>query len=71
MLEKESSDSSEVDAVYDEDNKNDVVDLSYQNEAYWNLPQQVREAIDKAKIKNRKSEFYYKLKDLKFNIKRY
>ncbi len=55
----------------DEGDNNTKVDLSYKNESYWNLPQQVREAIDKAKIKNKKSEFYYKLKDLKFNIKRY
>ena len=71
MLDKESSESSEVDVASEEEDNNDVVDLSYQNEAYWNLPEQVREAIDKAKIKNNKSEFYYKLKDMKLNIKRY
>jgi hypothetical protein len=31
----------------------------------------VRKAIDRAKEKNRKSEFYYKLKDLKKQIKVY
>lgn len=57
---------------YDQDNQNNSqTDLTYQNEAYWSLPLNVREAVDKAKLKNNKSEFYYKLKDLKFNIKRY
>jgi hypothetical protein len=31
----------------------------------------VRAAVDKAKLKNQKSDFYYKLKDLKKNIKTY
>ena len=47
------------------------MDLTYQNEQYWKLPENVRDAIDKAKLKNQKSEFYYKLKDLKRNIKKY
>jgi len=35
------------------------------------LPENVRAAIDSAKSKNSKSEFYYKLRDLKKNIKKY
>ena len=51
--------------------KNYSMDMTYQNESYWKLPLNVRDAVDKAKLKNQKSEFYYKLKDLKRNIKKY
>jgi len=37
------------------------MDLSYKNKAYWQLPENVRNAIDLAKIKSQHSEFYYKL----------
>ena len=47
------------------------MDMTYQNESYWRLPENVRKAIDTAKSKNQKSEFYYKLRDLKKNINRY
>ena len=47
------------------------MDLTYQDENYWRLPENVRAAIDNAKKKNNKTEFYYKLRDLKKNIKRY
>ena len=47
------------------------IDLGYRTSTYWNLPPNVRAAIDKAKEKNRKSEFYYRLKDLKKSIKVY
>lgn len=47
------------------------MDMTYQNESYWRLPENVRLAIDNAKKKNSKSEFYYKLRDLKKNIKKY
>ena len=47
------------------------IDMGYQTSAYWNLPANVRAAVDKAKEKNKKSEFYYKLKDLKKSIKVY
>ena len=36
-------------------------DQSYKNKAYWNLPENVRNAIDLAKMKSKHSEFYYKL----------
>jgi len=36
-------------------------DESYKNKAYWNLPENVRNAIDLAKMKSKHSEFYYKL----------
>jgi hypothetical protein len=36
----------------DEDNKDFVIDESYRNEAYWKLPENVRAAVDKAKLKN-------------------
>ena len=31
------------------------MDMTYQNESYWRLPENVRAAIDKAKSKNQKS----------------
>ena len=34
---------------------------SYKNKAYWNLPENVRNAIDLAKMKQKHSEFYYRL----------
>jgi len=56
----------------DEDlDKDFVVDDTYKNETYWKLPENVRAVVDKAKLKNQKSDFYYKLKDLKKNIKTY
>ena len=45
--------------------------MGYQTSEYWNLPPNVRAVIDKAKERNRKSDFYYKLKDLKKSIKVY
>ena len=45
--------------------------MSYQTPTYWKLPPNVRAAIDKAKEKKRKSEFYYQLKELKKKIKVY
>ena len=37
------------------------LDLSYRNKAYWQLPENVRNAIDLAKIKSQHSDFFYKL----------
>ena len=60
---------------YDSDESDDAgsieIDKGYQTSTYWNLPPNVRAVVDKAKEKNRKSEFYYKLKDLKKSIKVY
>ena len=38
-----------------------VIDMSYKNRAYYDLPPNVRNAIDIAKLKSNHSEFYYKL----------
>ena len=43
-------------------------DESYKNKAYWNLPENVRNAIDLAKMKSKHSEFYYKLQTLNDKI---
>lgn len=43
-------------------------DYSYKNKAYWNLPENVRNAIDLAKMKQKHSEFYYKLQTLNDKI---
>lgn len=43
-------------------------DHSYKNKAYWNLPENVRNAIDLAKMKQKHSEFYYKLQTLNDKI---
>ena len=55
----------------EDENPDFVIDESYKNEAYHRLPENVKAAVDKAKLKNQKSDFYYKLKDLKKNIKTY
>lgn len=44
-----------------ERDKIDKHDESYKNKAYWNLPENVRNAIDLAKMKSKHSEFYYRL----------
>ena len=44
------------------------LDDSYKNKSYWNLPENVRNAIDVAKSKSRHSEFYYKLQNLNDKI---
>ena len=36
-------------------------DESYKNDQYWALPENVRNAIDVAKMKSKHSEFYYRL----------
>ena len=56
-LEEEDDESSDYET--DSDNSTDhytrpLKDNSYQNEAYWNLPEQVRLAIDKAQQKIQK-----------------
>ena len=35
--------------------------FSWRNQQYWALPENVRKAIDMAKMKKRHSDFYYKL----------
>lgn len=45
-----------------------MVDTSYKNEAYWQLPENVRNAIDLAKMKSQHSEFYYRLQTLNDKI---
>ena len=41
---------------------------NWQNDQYWQLPENVRKAIDIAKLKRKNSEFYYKLKLLNDKI---
>ena len=43
-------------------------DIQFKNKEYYNLPENVRNAIDMAKLKNNKSEFYYKLSNLNEKI---
>jgi len=38
-----------------------AVDESYKTAQYWSLPENVRNAIDIAKVKSKHSEFFYKL----------
>jgi hypothetical protein len=37
------------------------IDQSYKNDDYWKLPENVRNAIDVAKMKAKHSQFYYRL----------
>ena len=37
------------------------IDYSYRDAGYWALPENVRSAIDMAKMKSKHSEFYYRL----------
>lgn len=46
----------------------DCIDQSYKNEQYWQLPENVRNAIDVAKMKAKHSEFYYRLQTLNDKI---
>ena len=62
-----------ADSEEDEDSKSDefdenssqkqikIIDESYKTKAYWQLPENVRNAIDVAKMKAKHSEFYYRL----------
>ena len=36
----------------------------WRTEQYWTLPENVRNAIDKAKSKKTNSDFYYRLKEM-------
>jgi hypothetical protein len=40
----------------------------WRNAAYWRLPENVRHAIDVAKMKSKHSEFFYKLQTLNDKI---
>jgi cbb3-type cytochrome oxidase cytochrome c subunit len=40
----------------------------WKNEAYWRLPENVRNAVDLAKIKSKHSEFWYRLETLNDKI---
>jgi len=40
----------------------------WRNKAYWRLPENVRHAIDVAKMKSKHSEFWYKLETLNDKI---
>lgn len=44
------------------------MDNSYKNAAYWQLPENVRKAIDLAKMKSQHSAFYYQLQTLNDKI---
>ena len=55
----------------DEDNSQKqmkIIDESYKTKAYWQLPENVRNAIDVAKMKAKHSEFYYRLQRLSNKI---
>jgi hypothetical protein len=43
-------------------------DESYKTAHYWSLPENVRNAIDIAKMKSKHSEFFYKLQTLNDKI---
>jgi len=45
-----------------------IIDESYKTKAYWQLPENVRNAIDVAKMKAKHSEFYYRLQKLSDKI---
>ena len=74
-------DATEEDSETDSDNINTArmnkvytIDESYKNSVYHNLPENCREAIDKAQQKYQKSgktQFYHTLKDLNTNIQKY
>ena len=40
------------------------IDMSYKNAQYWQLPENVRNALDRSKIKNPHSDFFRKLASL-------
>jgi hypothetical protein len=42
--------------------------INYKNEAYWALPENVRQAIDTAKKKSKHSDFYNRLRSLNDKI---
>ena len=46
----------------------DIEDGSWKNDQYWALPENVRNAIDVAKMKKKHSDFYYKLRLLNDKI---
>lgn len=67
--ELEDEDSGEADSeMVDTSRQRRVVDTSYKNGAYWQLPENVRNAIDLAKMKSQHSEFYYRLQTLNDKI---
>ena len=39
-------------------------DMNYKDEAYWRLPENVRHAIDVAKLKSKHSDFWYRLETM-------
>ncbi len=43
-------------------------ELNWKNKTYWALPENVRNAIDVAKMKKKHSDFYYRLKILNDKI---
>lgn len=59
------SDSDDPDKSKDDGKK---VDYSYRDANYWALPENVRAAIDVAKMKSKHSEFYYRLQTLNDKI---
>ena len=48
--------------------KNSRIDTSYKDANYWALPENVRNAIDVAKMKSKHSAFYYRLQTLNDKI---
>jgi len=46
----------------------EIEEGSWKNEQYWALPENVRNAIDVAKMKKKHSDFYYRLRLLNDKI---
>ena len=59
---------SKIEEQYGKKTKKDNIRYNWQNDQYWTLPENVRKAIDVAKLKRKNSEFYYKLKLLNDKI---
>ena len=65
---KESDDEKSNDNDTATDRSQKKVDYSYRDAGYWALPENVRSAIDIAKMKSKHSEFYYRLQTLNDKI---
>lgn len=72
MFEADSEDAEEDGSYVDDENSSQnmmkIIDQSYKTKAYWQLPENVRNAIDVAKKKANHSEFYYRLQRLSDKI---
>ena len=65
----ELTESSEEEDEYESSSEGDPdAAINYKNEAYWALPENVRQAIDTAKKKSKHSDFYNRLRSLNDKI---